>query len=273
LKEEKLGNKSELARQLGVSRQSLYYASKKEVVDWQTKTKIEETLRAHPSYGSRRIAIHLKLNRKGIQRVMQIFGIHPYRRRGRKWLIKKRIQVIYANLLLTIIPSYPNHIWATDFTELKWKGRKVYVATVLDLYTRTVVGIAVALRKGAPLTLQALCGALLHHPRPLIFHSDNGREYTAKAFVGMLERVGSLISRSAPGCPWENGYQESFYDKFKVDLGDPNRFNTLGELVAEVYRTLWEYNNTRIHTALKMSPAEFAEKARVSQLSTDRLTV
>ena len=59
--------------------------------------------------------------------------------------------------------------------------------------------------------------------------------------------------------PWENGYQESFYDKFKVDLGDPNRFKTLGELVAEIYRTLWDYNNTRIHSALNMPPVVFAK--------------
>jgi transposase InsO family protein len=68
-----------------------------------------------------------------------------------------------------------------------------------------------------------------------------------------------IISRSAPGCPWENGYQESFYDKFKLDLGDPNRFTSLGELVAEIYRTVHAYNTTRIHTAIKMPPAEFAK--------------
>ncbi len=261
--EKKVSNKSELARQLGVSRQSLYHVPKKEARDWRMKGKIEEALRRHPSYGSRRLALHLKLNRKGIQRVMRRFGIHPYRRRGRKWLVKKRVPIIYANLLFLTVPSYMHHVWAADFTELRFGNRKLYVATVLDLYTRQVVGVGMALRKGAPLTLQALCGALLHHPRPLIFHSDNGSEYAAKSFVTTLERVGTLISRSHPGCPWENGYQESFYDK-KVDLGDSNRFATLGELVAEVYRTIWEYNNTRIHTALKMPPAEFAEKAHKS---------
>ncbi|MFA5872274.1 MAG: integrase core domain-containing protein, partial [Parcubacteria group bacterium] len=73
-----------------------------------------------------------------------------------------------------------------------------------------------------------------------------------------LETVGVEISRSKPGCPWENGYQESFYDKFKIDLGDPNRFKTLGELVYEIYHTVWRYNNERIHTALKMPPQQFA---------------
>ena len=61
-----------------------------------------------------------------------------------------------------------------------------------------------------------------------------------------------------PGCPWENGHQESFYGKFKVDLGDPNRFRSLGELAAEIYRTIWDYNDMRIHSAFKMPPKTFA---------------
>lgn len=262
---EELG-KSELARQLGVSRSSLYYVSRKEKKDWLLKAKIEEVLRAHPSYGSRRLALHLHLNRKRLQRVMRRHGIRPYRRRGRKYIVKKRVKVIYPNLLMTEMPTYPNHIWTSDFTELVWKEKKVYVATVLDLFTRQVVGIGIATRKGAALTLQALYGALLHAPRPNIFHSDNGSEYVAMVFITVLEHVGTKISRSHPGCPWENGYQESFYDKFKVDLGDPNRFDTLGKLVAEIYRTIWGYNHTRIHSALKMSPTEFAKVHRATLL-------
>ncbi len=86
------------------------------------------------------------------------------------------------------------------------------------------------------------------------------------AFTEILDGCGIVISRSRPGCPWENGYQESFYDKFKVDLGDPNRFKTLGELVAEIYRTLWDYNNTRIHSALNMPPVVFAQTVCVSHV-------
>lgn len=272
MQEGKVESKSELARQLGVSRASLYYVPRKEKQDWSLKASIEEVLREHPSYGSRRLALHLKQNRKKLQRIMRRFGLKPYRRHGRKYLVTKRVPVIYANLLMTTMPSYPNQVWAADFTEIKHLGKKVYVATVEDLYTRKIVGVAVALRKGVPLTMQALQGALLHEPHPTIFHSDNGKEYIAKIFVATLERVGTLISRSHPGCPWENGYQESFYDKFKIDLGDPGRFRSLGELVAEVYRLIWVYNNTRIHSALKMSPAAF-EKAHKSQLSTLPLSV
>lgn len=256
----KNATKAAVAFAFGVSRSSLYYVSKKENQDWLLKIAIENVMREHHSYGSRSIARALGRNRKPVQRVMRKYGIKPHRRRGKKRRKRKAVSVIYANLLVTTIPSYPHHVWAADLTELSWRGTTVYVATVLDLYTRQIVGVAVSLRKGAPLTLQAIWHALHHCPPPAIFHSDNGTDYDAKTFVATLENVGALISRSHPGCPWENGYQESFYGKFKLDLGDPNRCRSLGELVAEVYRTIWTYNNTRIHSALKMPPRTFAQK-------------
>jgi putative transposase len=259
-------SKVALAESLGVSRASLYYVPRKQNKDWTLKIKIEEVLREHHTYGSRRIADALKLNRKRIQRVMRTFGIKTRRRRRSKKYRKQKVSRLYANLLLTTVPSYPHHVWAADFTEVWFQGRWVYIATVIDLYTRQIVGIAVSLRKGTQLTLQALYNALLHNPRPELFHSDNGSEYDAKIFRAILEELSILISRSYPGCPWENGYQESFYDKFKLELGDPHRSKSLGELVAEIYRTIWKYNNTRIHSALRMPPREFAKKFGLSKM-------
>jgi transposase InsO family protein len=244
---------------MGVSRASLYYASKQDKKDWAFKILIEEELQRHPSYGSRRLAQALQVNRKRTKRVMRLFGIKPYRRRSRKYR-KSKADRVFPNLLLEIMPSCANHVWVADFTELGYQGKKVYVSTVLDLFTRQLMGVHVALRKGSALTIQTLANALFYHPRSMVFHSDNGSEYKAKAFIRMLEDCGITISRSRPGAPWENGYQESFYDKFKVDLGDPNRFKTFGELVAEIYQTLWQYNHTRIHSALKMPPSVFAEQ-------------
>lgn len=248
-----------MARAMGVSRASLYYVAKQDAKDWALKIRMEEVLHEHPSYGSRRLAQALGMNRKRTQRVMRIYGIKPYRRRGRRYKKSKKTRV-FPNLLLGVMPSYAGHIWATDFTELAFHDTKLYVSTIIDLFTRELMGIHVGTRKGSPLTVSTLANALFHHPKPTIFHSDNGREYEAKVFIAMLERYGITISRSRPGSPWENGYQESFYDKFKIDLGDPNRFKSLGELVAEIYRTLWEYNHTRIHSALKMPPSVFAEQ-------------
>ena len=254
-------NKTLLAKQLGIARASLYYVSRKEKQDWELKCHIERVLREHPSYGSRRIAQELRLNRKRIRRVMRLFGLKPYRRRGRKWRKSKETAKIYENLLLVAMPLYVHHIWAADFTELAFHGHKVYVATVLDLFTRQIVGVSVAMRKGAPLTIQALWSVLLRYPRPEIFHSDNGKEYEAASFIGILNELGIIISRSRLGCPWKNGYQESWYSGFKLDLGDPNRFKTLGELVAGIYRIVWDYNNCRIHSRLKMPPVVFAKQA------------
>lgn len=248
-----------MARAMGVSRASLYYVAKQGKKDWALKIRLEEVLHEHPSYGSRRLSIALVISRPRAQRVMKLFGIKPYRRHGRKYK-KSKAKRHFPNLLPEVTPSSANHVWATDFTELVFRGKKIYVSTILDLFTRQLMGIHAGTRKGAPLTVQTFVNALFHHPRPVIFHSDNGSEYEAKAFIAMLEEYGITISRSRPGSPWENGYQESFYDKFKVHLGDPNRFTTLGELVAEVYRTLWEYNHTRIHSALRMPPSVFAEK-------------
>jgi len=252
--------KTAFAKSLGISRSQVYYRYRLPERDWAIKQNIETVLREHPSYGHKRLAAHLGLNRKRIRRVMRMFGIKPYRRRGRKYRKNRKISAIYANLLFSTVPSCPNHIWTSDFTELSYRRTKVYVATVLDIFTREIVGVSVSLRKGTPLVLQALCAALLKHPRPGIFHSDNGKEYEAKVFVSVLEELDILISRSHPGCPWENGYQESFYDKFKIDLGDPGRFSNLGELVYAVYMTVHSYNTRRIHSKLKMPPASFAQR-------------
>ena len=221
--------------------------------DWKTKVRMEQELQVNPGYGSRRLSKALSISRQQAQRVMKKFGLRPYRRRGRKRKTA-RPKRKFPNLLMSIMPLYPNHVWATDFTELVYKGRKIYVSTILDLFTRRIIGLHVTVRKGSHLTIQTLANALFHRPPPTVFHSDNGKEYEAKAFIAVLEEWNINISRSRPGCPWENGYQESFYDKFKVDFWDPSRFKTLGELVAEIYRAIWAYNHTRIHSALNMPP-------------------
>lgn len=180
-------NRSAMARAMGVSRASLYYVAKQTAKDWALKVRMKETLEEHPSYGSRRLAIALGICRPRAQRVMRMFGIKHYRRRGRRYRKRRGIRV-FPNLLLGTCPLYANHIWAADFTEMVHHGKKVYTATIIDLFTRQTMGVHVGTRKGSALTIQALANALLHHPPPAIFHSDNGREYEAKAFIALLEQ-------------------------------------------------------------------------------------
>ena len=254
-------NKKDLAASLGISESSLYYQSKQAKKDWQTKTLIEEALRAFPSYGHKRLALHLSINKKRVLRVMRLYGIKPYRRRGKKPYKKSSTTTaVYPNLLMTTEPARPHHIWAADFTYLPFQRGFVYLATVLDLFTREIVGFSLMTRHTKELVINALLSALQHHPRPTVLHSDNGREYNSKDFRNLLTNLNIQISRSKKGCPWENGYQESFYSQFKVDLGDPNRFESLGELTAAIYQTIYQYNHHRIHTALRMAPHSFAQR-------------
>ena len=258
-------NHPKLRSVLDISKSSLYYKKKKPDEDWQIKQKIEEVLHDFPSYGHKRIAIALKLNKKRILRVMKLYSIKPYRRHRKPWKrVKSKEYEAFPNLLLTTPLVRMNQIWVTDFTYIFWKDRFIYLATVMDIFNREIVGACVLSNHSSALVLQAMVSALMDHPKPEIIHSDQGSEYTAKVFQDFCIRAGTHISMSKKGSPWENGYQESFYDKFKIDLGDPNRFDDLGELVYEIYHTVYIYNTTRIHTSLKMSPREFAKKIAVS---------
>jgi len=248
-----------------ISRSSLYYKSKKHIEDLKVKQKIEKVWNDHPSYGHKRLALELKINRKRISRVMKKFGLKPYRRHRKPFKRSNTsIYDTYQNLLQITLLTRINQIWVTDFTCLWYRNRFIYVATVIDVWNREVVGACVLTNHSGALVVQAVISALMNHRRPDIIHSDQGSEYTGKIYTDFCFSSGIQISMSEKGSPWQNGYQESFYDKFKIDLGDPNRFETLGELVFEIYRTIYVYNATRIHTALKMSPREFALKNQVS---------
>ena len=252
--------KTALAKATGISRTHLYYRHRLPEKDWGIKQLIELALREHPAYGHKRLAGHLNINKKRILRVMKIFSIKPYRRRGRKWRAANRNSVFFPNLLLVKRPTWPNHVWASDFTHISFHGKTLYLATVIDLFTREIVGFSALTTHSAVLVTQAFLSAIHKHPPPSVLHSDHGSEYCSKDYLAIIRNLGIEVSMSKKGAPWENGYQESFYSQFKVDLGDPNRFQNLGELVYAVYQTIYSYNHSRIHTKLKMPPAIFAER-------------
>jgi putative transposase len=253
-------HKGELAESLGLSRASLYYPPKQPKKDEVVKIKIEEALRYHPSYGHKRLAKHLGMGKNRVRRVMKLFCIKPYRRRGKKWLKQKADGADYPNLIKHIVPLYPGHIWASDFTYLWFIGAWLYVATIIDLYTRKIVGLSIGRSHDRWLVQTALFDALRYNGRPHILHSDHGSEYKSKVYQGTVYEMGIIPSMAAKGSPWENGYQESFYSQFKVELGDPGRFKSLGELTAAIYKQIHYYDNRRLHTSLNMAPEAFARQ-------------
>ena len=259
-------SKTALAEKLGISRSSLYYRHKRPIIDAEVKTQIESVLTSHPAYGHKRIAIELKLNHKRILRVMKKFGIKPYKRRVRKPWKKDDLgkpETGYANLIKEINPKdlKQNEVWVSDFTYLKYKDRFLYLATIMDLWDREIVGVNISRFHNKELILGAFEDALDKTDKPEILHSDQGSEYDSEKYLGLVEKLGIKVSMSAKGSPWQNGYQESFYSNFKLELGQTNRFETVGELIEEVYKQILYYNNRRMHSKLKMSPVQFRQKS------------
>lgn len=257
--------KTEIAHELGVSRQSLYYQSKQQPKDNELKELILQVLEIHKSYGYRRVALALSINKKRVQRVMHKYKIRPYKRkvRLRKRLDLRRDPMPYTNLIKGSFPVKPDLIYAADFTYLPFKGKFIYLATFMDLYTREIVGWEIANRHDKRLVLGALINSIYNanFKLPSIIHTDQGSEYCSKEYIGFLNYFGIRVSMSKKSSPWENGYQESFYSNFKTDLGlEFDRFESLGEFIEAIHQTIHYYNKHRIHTSLKMAPSVYRQQ-------------
>ena len=254
--------KTELAKKLGVSRSSLYYKHKMPARDEEIKKQIESVLADHFDYGHKRIAIELKLNKKRILRVMKKYGIKPSRRRVKRFKKVKDINqpaTNIPNIFKTLSPIKPDVIWASDFTYIKYKQKFIYLATLIDVVTKEIVGYNISRYHNKELVLGALENSLSKFNSPEYIHSDQGSEYRSQEYQQLAKKVGIKLSMSDKGSPWQNGYQESFYGKFKVLLGRVNRFESLGELIAEIHQQMYYYNNKRIQSTIKTQPNKYRQ--------------
>lgn len=233
-------------------------------------------LSEYPSYGHRRIALALGVGKKRVRRVMRQKKIKPYKRMGRwrKRRDERRAPAPFPNKIKNQCPLAPNYAWVGDFTYLRFKGKFLYLATFMDLYTREIVGYHIGRSHNKTLVMQAFLDGVTNRgfAKPQYLHSDQGVEYTSQDYLKLSEALGVTISMSKKASPWENGYQESFYNNFKTDLGlEIDRFAGEGEFVEAIHRTLYKYNHRRIHTSLKMPPSEFHARY-LHSLSTKRGT-
>jgi len=267
---EKKLTKTNLARELGISRQSLYYQPIKPWQDLITKMEIEGVLVKHPAYGHKRLALELRLNKKKVLRVMKKFALSPYKRRVKRPSKQNdlgRPPAIYTNLIKQLLSICPNLIWVADFTYIRFQGKFIYLATVMDIYTREILGWNISGSHDQGLVRTALEMAFMRtKTKPRYHHSDQGSEYEAYDYVKLLEERGIKISMSHKGSPWENGYQESFYSQFKLDLGLPEQYLTWGELIEAIHLQINYYNQHRIHTSLKTTPIKFREQYYLKML-------
>ena len=257
---------------MNINHKNIYHTSIKDMKDIQTKSTIEETFKMHPAYGHRRLALELHMNHKKILRIMHKFHLEP----PRLWYTKKfttesdpAYYASYANLLKTIDLTTLSigDVWSTDLTYIKFQGKFIYLSIIQDIVGKEVVGFNLSFQHNAELVLKTIKEAALTAGRfPHIFHCDRGRENLAEICINYLKENNVQVSTSDPGSPWQNGWSESFFSRFKQESGNLNRFGSLGELIEYIYGYLKYYNTLRIHTKLKMSPYQFALQVSESGL-------
>jgi transposase InsO family protein len=245
------------------------------------KTKDEGSIAAliaahqeHPFYGVRRLALHLGWSQKKARRIRMLAGITiavPGKKRRSSSApaeiaaapnALKRFAVFRDEARPQAGLSYAgmaySGAWVQDFTHLRFMGEEHYLAVVLDLKTRQVVGWRLGTRHSSELTLAAVLDALSKHPAPTILHSDQGSEYLSYKHQELCERMEITLSCSKRASPWQNGFMERFFCGFKLELGNVSRHKDLARFHEAVAMANFYYNHDRIHLALKMSPAAYA---------------
>jgi transposase InsO family protein len=161
-------------------------------------------------------------------------------------------------------PTAPNQIWVADITYIPTQAGWLYVAAILDLYSRKIVGWAMSQSIDAALVLQALAMAILHRdpPAQLLFHSDRGVQYAAGDFRAALAQAHLVPSMSRRGNCYDNATMESFWSTLKLELVYRRDFATHQQARAAIFDYIEAfYNRERLHSALNfLSPAAFEHK-------------
>jgi len=237
----------------------------------------------HPFYGAYRLALHLGWNVKKARRIRSLAGVvvpHPTKKQRGKRRVHPEIDAPlnilarYAKFRNELRPQdgmdYGDmvnaHAWAQDFTYLWFRGSMHYLAVVLDLKTRQVVGWKLGLRHSSELTHEALLDALSKHTSPAILHSDQGSEYLSYKHQALCARMEIQLSASNKSSPWQNGYMERWFGGFKREIGSLAQYKDLPQLHEAIALHIHYYNTGRIHTALGMSPAAYDAKLEDREL-------
>jgi len=260
-----------LCEALDVHRSSLYHEPRPDE-DRPLREALIALAGRWPTYGYRRLTVMLRreghtVNAKRVRRLMGELGlsgepppryprttnsVHPFPR--------------FPNLVESLEVTRPDQVWVSDITYIRLKKEFIYLAVLMDVFTRSIRGWNLGRSLEQELTLTALRRAT-GSSRPEIHHSDQGVQYAATAYVEALIGVDASISMAAVGEPRENGYAERLMRTIKEEEVDLTEYEDFGDALSQLGRFLDEvYNRKRIHSSLGyLTPSEFWSSLRVAE--------
>jgi|TARA_Y100000031_G_scaffold152121_1_gene194647 transposase InsO family protein len=243
---------------------SRYYYQAKVPADQALREALASVAADWPTYGYRRVTAQLRrqgwrVNAKRVRRLMGALGLT-----GKPATSKRRTTNSahpfprYPNLVVDLEVVAPEHVWVADITYIKLARERVYLAVIMDVFTRCIRGWHLGRSLGQELTIVALQRGLAAHT-PAIHHSDQGVQYAATVYTQLLQAANVQISMAAVGQAWQNGYAERLVRTIKEEEVDLSEYEDYRDAYAQIGQFLEDvYMHKRIHSALGyLTPVEF----------------
>ena len=238
-------------------------------VEMEFRDALQKIALESPAYGYRRITAELnrrgfEVNHKRVLRLMRQDNLLCLRHKAFVVTTDSRHDLpVYPNLARDLVPSGVNQLWIADITYIRLRAEFVYLAVLLDAFSRRVIGWALGRTLEAGLALSALAMALRQRrPAPgLVHHSDRGVQYASGDYTDLLKQHKILVSMSRKGNPYDNAACESFMKTLKYEEVYRTEYRDLADAYAQIGEFLeCVYNQQRLHSALGyVPPAEFEQ--------------
>lgn len=263
----------------GLAVSTYYYQPKRNPMeqarrDADVRDRIEALQADFPRYGYRRIKQHflregVKVNEKRIRRIMKEHGLLPEIKRAYVTTTNSEHGFgVYPNLVKDRDVNGPNEVWVADITYIRIATCFVYLAIILDLFSRKVIGWALSTSLRHELALEALKMAMetRQPPAGCIHHSDRGVQYACNEYVQLLEANAFQISMSRKGNPYDNAYAESFMKTLKHEEVSLWEYESMADVVERIPYFIEEvYNRKRLHSAIGYMPPEEYERKMITK--------
>ena len=254
----------QICQTLGFNKSTFYYQPKSDPSEDVLRAEILRLAAAYPTYGYRRITKMLvetqgtPVGYKRVARLMKEMNLSVSVKRACRTTRSLQGDKPWSNLLQSLEVSHRDQVWVGDITYVRLNRRFVYVAVLMDVFTRMIRGWNLDQHLTQSLTLKPLEQAL-HQSVPEIHHSDQGVQYLSKAYLSVLKAHAIEISIARRGRPWENGYAERLIRTLKEEEVHLNDYQDITEARQSIGHFITHvYNHKRLHSALGyLTPAEF----------------